>query len=376
MVDFGIRVPAIRGRQGNRIFYVTNLPNEFLRNLFKDVKPAAEQSQRPLDPRHSQAIREYIRQNREEYLLGALTYAMDLEGEFKPLSEDAGDHFALGELNIPLGTSFSSLDGQHRRQALIDLIEEVPSLKAESTAVLLYVEPELKKKRQMFSDMNSTPKKVSKSLNIAFDNRDPFARGAKILIRTHPLLVNRVEELAPRVNSESSNFFSLFAIQDTLKKLFVGSVGRVKDPDSYTEDLVVKRGTDFFDILMQARIEYSEALVSYAQLQEYRKTTILFSSTTLRVVAGATYRTIDFFSVQNLREIEDQLSTGLSSIDFSVDSKLFIAAGFINRGSSTPNARNQEVFGATNRIFNILKGESFEELPKGKGLKRIKIREK
>jgi hypothetical protein len=52
-MNFGINVPAIRGKQGKRTFYVTNLPNEFLRNIFKDVKPAAEQSQRPLDPRHS-----------------------------------------------------------------------------------------------------------------------------------------------------------------------------------------------------------------------------------------------------------------------------------------------------------------------------------
>jgi len=375
-MDFGIKVPAIRGKQGQRAFYVTNLPNEFLRNIFKDVKPAAEQSQRPLDSRHSEDIENYIKHNKAEYLIGALTYAMDQDGEFIPLSTTRGENFTLGELTISLNANFSSLDGQHRRQALINLLDDHPELKSETTAVLIYVEPNLMKKRQMFSDMNSTPKKVSKSLNVAFDNRDPFARGAKILIRKHPLLINRVEELAPRVKSDSRYFYSLSSIQDTLKKLFVGSAGRVSDPEKFTEEVVIQRGTDFFNILQNSRPEFFEASQSLEKLISIRKESILFSSTTLRALAGATYKSLNYYSVDRIKKIEPQLLSALAEIDFSPDSKMFIRAGFIQRGSVTPSARNQEIMSATNAIFELMKDGTVSEEPKKQSGSKIRIRER
>ena len=374
MYDFGIRVPAIRGRQGKRIYYVTNLPNEFLRNIFKDVQPAAEKSQRPIDPRHSHAIQEYIRFNRADYLIGALTYAMDTEGAFKELGESTESDFALGELSIPMDTTFSSLDGQHRRQALIDLLDEIPELKSETTAVLIYVEPDTAKKRQMFSDMNSTPKKVSKSLNVAFDSRDPFAKGAKLLIKKHPMLLNRTEEMAPRVKADSPNFFSLSAVQDTLKKLFVGSAGRVKEPSKYTEKIVLKRGNEFFNILLSARPEYLEALNSASSLDLYRKQTILFSSTTLRAIAGAVHKALNYYGVEELDEINSQIDSALREVDFSTTSKMFIKAGFIKKGSSTPSARNQEILAATNAIFELMKDGSETESHATSSNKKTRIK--
>lgn len=375
-MEFGIKVPAIRGKQGKRIFYVTNLPNDFLRNIFKDVKPAAEKSQRPLDPRHSEDIKAYIRLNHLDYVIGALTYAMDIDGEFTPLTGAGKENFALGELTIPLNSTFSSLDGQHRRQALIDLLDENEQLRHETTAVLIYVESDVVKKRQMFSDMNSTPKKVSKSLNVAFDYRDPFARGAKILIRKHPILVNRVEELAPRVKSDSKNFYSLSAIQDTLKKLFVGSAGRVVDPQKYTEEIVVQRGMDFFNLLQEARPEYTEATVSIEKLIAIRKESILFSSTTLRALAGATYKSLNYYSVDRLISLRKHIKPALMEIDFSSNSKLFIKAGFIQRGSVTPSARNQEIMAATNAIFELMKDGSVSEESSPRRKSKIKIKER
>jgi DGQHR domain-containing protein len=321
-------------------------------------------------------IENYIRQNRADYLVGALTYAMDSEGEFKSIGQSGSDHFTLGELNIPLGTSFSSLDGQHRRQALINLLDENEELKNESTAVLIYVESDVMKKRQMFSDMNSTPKKVSKSLNVAFDNRDPFARGAKILIRKHPLLIDRIEELAPRVKPESPFFYSLSSVQDTLKKLFVGSAGRLKDPHKYTEQLVLQRGTDFFDLLHESRPEFDLAMESLKSLTDFRKNTILFSSTTLRAIAGATHKALNYYSVEKLTTINKELVAAIAEVDFSTHSKLFISAGFIQKGSATPSARNQEVMSATNAIFELMKDGSVVNIKPRNKASGIVIRER
>jgi hypothetical protein len=357
----GINLPAIKGKQGGRTFYVTNLPNAVFESFLKGVESAVEQSQRPLDPRHADQIAEYIRSNPDEYVVGALTFAVDREVPFTKMGDQNFGGFDLGTISLSLNTKFHSLDGQHRREAIIKVQKELEGLGNDSTAVIFYVEPDLFKKRQMFSDMNSTSKKVSKSLNISFDNRDPFARAAKILITQHPMLIDRIEQLAPRVKSDSSDFFSLSSIQDALKKLYVGTGGRVKDPSSMTDEQIVSRGADFFTVLVKARPEYEDAKRNQNALLKYRSSTILFSSTTLRALAGAVFKASLYYSKQSPTALHDKLVKGISKIDFTVNSKLFIEAGFIAAGSSTPSARNQEVIKATEAIYRSLKDGSGEE---------------
>jgi DGQHR domain-containing protein len=365
MNNFGTELPAIKGKQGGRTFYVTNLPNAVFKTFLKGVESAVEPTQRPLDPRHADAIADYIRDNPDEYVIGALTFAVDRELPFKPLDGGENSEFSLGVLSLSLGANVHSLDGQHRREAIIKLQSESQSLSTDSTAVIFYVEPDLTKKRQMFSDMNSTSKKVSKSLNISFDNRDPFARAAKDLITQHPMLKDRVEQLAPRVKADSQDFFSLSSIQDALKKLYVGTGGRVKDASNITDEEIVARGFEFFDVLLKARPEYSEAQRSKSALLAYRTSTILFSSTTLRALAGAVYKANNYYDGQSSTKIHDKLVNGIGKIDFTVKSKLFLDAGFITPDNGTPSARNQEVISATNAIYNALKDGSGTE-PQGR----------
>ena len=359
----GINLPAIKGKQGGRTFYVTNLPNAVFESFLKGVESAVEQSQRPMDPRHADQIAEYIRANPNEYVVGALTFAVDREVPFTKMGDQNFGGFDLGTISLGLNTKYHSLDGQHRREAIIQVQREMENVGSDSTAVIFYVEPDLFRKRQMFSDMNSTSKKVSKSLNISFDNRDPFARAAKILITQHPLLIDRVEQLAPRVKADSSDFFSLSSIQDTLKKLYVGTGGRVKDSSSITDEEIVARGSDFFDLLLKARPEYSEAQRSQTALIAFRSKTILFSSTTLRALAGAVYKATVYYGSQDVYRVHDKLVNAISKIDFTVNSDLFIKANFIAKGSSTPSARNQEVIMATNAIYKSLQDGSGQEPP-------------
>lgn len=361
MNNFGTNLPAIRGVQGGRTFYVTNLPNGVFETILNGIESAAEPTQRPLDPRHADQIAEYIKANPNDYVVGALTYAMDRQSPFTKLGDQDFGGFDLGVMSIPIGTKFHSLDGQHRREAIIKVQREMSGVASDSTAVIFYVEPDLFKKRQMFSDMNSTSKKVSKSLNVSFDNRDPFARAAKVLITQHPLLIDRIEQLAPRVKADSGDFFSLFSIQDALKKLYVGTGGRVKDSSTITEDQIVSRGADFFTMLLKARPEYSEAQRNQAALVKYRSSTILFSSTTLRALAGATFKASQYYIKQSPQVIHDKITSGFAKIDFSTKSKLFLESGFITLENGTPSARNQEVIGATNAIYKALQDGTGEE---------------
>ena len=359
-----IPLPAIRGKQGGRTFYVSNLPNLLVRNFLRDVQSAvdiSERSQRPLDPKHADDITNYLKSNVNEYVVGALTFAMKTEGEFTPLPNQSSDGYELGTLQFNLVQEFHSLDGQHRRQAIIKAMEEVDSIRDDSTAVIFYVEPELKRRQQMFSDMNSTPRKVSKSLNIAYNNRDPFARAAKQLAEDHPLLKGKIEKLQPRVKSDSSVFYSLSSIQDAVKRVVTGSISKGVVIEDLTDNEIQRRGGEFFDLLLKSRNEFTAAANDPKVLQKFREDTILFSSTTLRVLAGAVGRANQYYKAQTPTAIHDKLVNALAKIDFGVNSDLFIKSGFIARGSSTPSARNQEIVAAIRAVTEKMKDGTGEE---------------
>jgi len=359
-----IPLPAIRGRQGGRTFYVSNLPNLLVRNFLRDVQSAveiSERSQRPLDPKHADDITNYLKNNIGEYVVGALTFAMSTEGEFTPLPNQNSSGYELGTLQFDLVQEFHSLDGQHRRQAIIKAMEEVDSIRDDSTAVIFYVEPDLKRRQQMFSDMNSTPRKVSKSLNIAYNNRDPFARAAKVLADSHPLLIGRIEKLQPRVKSDSTDFFSLSSIQDAIKRVVTGSIAKGVDVEDLTDTEIQRRGSDFFDILVKSRSEFSIARDDQKALLKFREDSILFSSTTLRVLAGAVGRAHQYYKAQSPTSVNEKIVSVLTKIDFSVNSELFVSSGFISMGSSTPSARNQEIVSAIRAITEKLKDGTGEE---------------
>ena len=359
-----IPLPAIRGKQGGRTFYVSNLPNLLVRNFLRDVQSAvdiSERSQRPLDPKHADDITNYLKSNVSEYVVGALTFAMKTEGEFTPLPNQSSDGYELGTLQFNLVQEFHSLDGQHRRQAIIKAMEEVDSIRDDSTAVIFYVEPDLKRRQQMFSDMNSTPRKVSKSLNIAYNNRDPFARAAKQLAEDHPLLKGKIEKLQPRVKSDSSDFYSLSSIQDAVKRVVTGSISKGVVIEDLTDNEIQRRGGEFFDLLLKSRNEFTAAANDPKVLQKFREDTILFSSTTLRVLAGAVGRANQYYKAQTPTAIHDKLVNALAKIDFGVNSDLFIKSGFIARGSSTPSARNQEIVAAIRAVTEKMKDGTGEE---------------
>lgn len=329
--------------------YLVLTTNAILTSFFSTEVEAPEgASQRPLDPRHARAIGDYVVQNPADYVLGALTYACDDEGFF----DEAVPGTGLGVLRLPLDARLRSVDGQHRRVGLSQAIQRSRELGTEHAALLIYVEPDLRKRRQMFSDMNNTPRKVAKAVNVAFDSRDPFARAVNRLAEEHPLLADRVERMSARVQPGSAALFTLGAVHDAVKRLFVGPNGRVKDPSKYSEDAVFERAAAFFDLLMEARPELTTTTASEA-LDDLRTRSILLSSTTLRVIAGAVWQA----EMQASSELDHrELVRALKVVDFAPSSQVWVDCGFVSPGKFTPNARNQEVQAATDSLTKLLTG--------------------
>lgn len=343
----GLSVPALRGEQGGRTFYVTLPSNAVLTGFFpSEIEGSEDRSQRPLDPTHARQIRDYITGNAKGYALGALVYAVDQEGAFEEVVSGSG----IGVLRLPLDATLRSIDGQHRREGLRQSVATLPELQRQSTAVLIYVEPDVAQRRQMFSDMNNTARKVSKALNVSYDSRDPFARAAAHVSKEHPLLRSRVDRLSARVLPGSGNLFTLAGIYDALKRLYVGPIGRVKDGSRFDEDDIATRGMQFFDALTAARPELTTT--DPDELDALRAKSILLSSTTLRVLASAVWSAAE--KNGDVSAVLGRLPSVLAQVDFRPDAALWQDSGFVSPGRTTPNARSQEVRAASDALSQIL----------------------
>lgn len=342
---------ALRGKQGDRTLYLVLPSNRTIDEVFTaEVEPHDERAQRALNPKHAQNITDYVLENRSEYVLGAITYAVDVEGVFKPVSPGA----PFGTLELPSDARLRSVDGQHRRRGLSEAMTKLEDIADDNTALLLYVEDDLQRRRQMFSDMNWTPRRVSASQNVAFDSRDPFSRATQRLVRSHSLLKGRVEQEQARVARGSSLLFTLGAIYDATKRLWLGPNGRLKSYAGLDEEVIVDRAKRFFDLL-SSRPELSAADDGQS-MQLVRDNTILLSSTTLRVLAGAVHHCIDHHRRQGTPFHSEDLTSPLAKVDFRPEAQLWISSGFVSPGKSTPNARNQEVSRATNLLAGELLG--------------------
>ena len=358
---YGLTIPALRGKQGKRTFYLLMTPNSVLNNFFTvNMEPESDRSQRTMDPKHAEEIGEYIVENPDEYVMGAITYAVDAEGSFNATDVDG----SIGTLTIPLNANLRCLDGQHRRVGLKEAIDIDERFQDDSTGILLYVEPDLSARRQMFSDMNATPKVVAKALNVSFDSRDPFAQAAVRLAKENTLLLDNTEMQGVRVKASSSDLFSLAAVYDSLKRLTFGRTlpsGRVASHSHSVDDLV-ELGNEFFDLLREARPELTQLMTlddEYADspaervkaIKAFRDTTLLLSSTTLRVIAGAIKE-----AMSETGKPMGDFRQPLAAIDFRPTNSRFQEVGFVTPGKSTPNARNQEVLAATDHVTALLVG--------------------
>ena len=345
----GLSLPALRGRQGSRVLYLTLPSNAILNNYFPiDIEPTEDRSQRALDPAHAKQIAQYITANPGDYALGAITYAIDTDGFFTEVEPGSN----IGLLRLPLDAKLRSIDGQHRREGIRLAIDAFADLARQSTALLLYVEEDLAKRRQMFSDMNNTARKVSKALNVSYDTRDPFARVAGELAASHPLLTDRVDREGSRVQPGTGNLFTLASIHDALKRLFVGPSGRVKDSGRYDEEEIRARGAALFDAILAARPELHPGTPTEV-IEETRTRSILLSSTTLRVVASAFWSASEEMAVSPA-EWGQFFTARLGSVDFSPSATIWAESGFVSPGRATPNARSQEMKAASDALSKLL----------------------
>lgn len=345
MSKYGLTLPAVRGKQGDREFYLLSVPNAVLNNFFTvNMDPPEEKSQRQLDPKHATDIKTYLLANRRDYVLPTVVYAVDSECRFQQIGKEDVD---IGTLTIPAGTNMRSLDGQHRRQGLNEAIAEDPTFSTDNTSILIYVEPSIQKRRQMFSDMNSTPKIVNKGLNIKFDSRNPFNLASVRLNADHPHFAGMFEEEAKRLPADSDKWYLLSALHDSLQRLVSGSSGRKSLANEYTEQDIYNIGKEFLDLLWDSRPEYADVVSGKISAADMRARSILFWGGGLRAVAGAIWTARITDGNKSIESYKGQVEY----LNLASNNPVWVQIGFIAPGRTTPLEKHATLKAAGDEIY-------------------------
>lgn len=172
------RVPATRGRMGKTEYYTATLPFGAVTKLFTfspdemaDLTPE-NRSQRELKKKRIPEIAAYILDH-DDYIFSAITVSVDsYEIEFTEVAEGAD----LGELVLPLEAKYVVNDGQHRVAGIQEALRSDPRLSTDTISVVVLPDGGLERSQQIFSDLNRTVHKTSKSLDILYDHRLPINR--------------------------------------------------------------------------------------------------------------------------------------------------------------------------------------------------------
>ena len=215
--------PAIRGVQARREFFVSMVPLRMVSKVFS----FNEDGDSPPDLRHQRALNKarlpamvrYIVGNRDSYTFSAITASIDAEVRFEGYGEVAQAGLKMGVLHVPMGAKFVINDGQHRRAAIAQALEECPDLGDESIAVVFFMDTGLSRCQQMFSDLNGHAVRTSRAINILFDHRQHAGEIAKHIAFEAAAFRGLVEMDRSTLAARSKKLVTLSAIYAACKDL-------------------------------------------------------------------------------------------------------------------------------------------------------------
>ena len=231
MVANKMDLAAIRGNMGAREYYSVMFPLALVPRYFKyrdwGTMPPEQRAQRTLAVKRVPEITRYILEHEDDWVFSSLTASFDADAEFLPSELDSD----LGILRLPLGAEFLINDGQHRRAAIEAALQENKMLETQKISVVLFPMEDLERNQQVFSDLNRTVHKTSRSLDILYDHRDPMNKIAIAVADAVPIFRGRVEKDRVSVAQRSQKFVALSALYDAN----VALLGKVKEVDTDDE---------------------------------------------------------------------------------------------------------------------------------------------
>ena len=233
-MKYSYRFPVVRGKQAGREYYIAMAPLNMLAKLFPNdeefVLPEYR-AQRKLNESRIPIISRYITENRDSYVFSALAASIDGYFEFHESKEENG----TGILEVSMDARFLINDGQHRKAAILEAIEEDYTLRDETISVVFFEDQGLARSQQIFTDLNKHAVKTSNSISELYDSRDNVAVVTRNVISKIPFLDEYVDKERDIIGKFSSTLFTLNTFYIANKKIL-----RRNPCDEHFEDFLFK----------------------------------------------------------------------------------------------------------------------------------------
>lgn len=242
-----LTVPATRGQMGDTEYYTANFPMGMIVKLFQydpDAMsgiPPEQRHQRELKKSRVPEIAEYIIDN-EDYFFSSITVSVDASDlVFEPSPIDKN----LGMVRLPMEADWIVNDGQHRVAGIAEALKKDPERKVDTLSVVILPDGGLERAQQLFSDLNRTVQKTSKSLDILFDHREPLNVITNAVVERVKLFKGRTDKERVSLSVRSADFATLSGIQVANRQLLadLNTLKLTDDDLKKFEDLAV----DFWD---------------------------------------------------------------------------------------------------------------------------------
>ena len=238
--EFEYVFPAIRGVQAGREYYVTMCPLRLIPRLFlfnEEELPPEMRAQRSLNKARVPEMARYIVDNPESYIFSALTASVNAEVRFESLTGGTGPAERIGTLTIPMSATFVINDGQHRRAAIQQAINDNPTIGDETIAIVMFIDVGLARCQQMFADLNRYAIRPAKSIGVLYDHRDELSIISKSLVFRSELFNDLTEMETSNLAARSRKLFTLSALH-TANKVLLDEI----EPESFERrvDLTVE----------------------------------------------------------------------------------------------------------------------------------------
>lgn len=232
-MNFIYKFSVVKGIQASREYYIAMVPLKMLSRLF----PSADEyvlpeyrAQRKLNEARIPVISQYILDNRVSYVFSALAASIDGAFKFCAFSENAD----VGVLEISMDAKFLINDGQHRKSAILEALQEDESLENETIPIVFFTDKGLERSQQIFTDLNKNAVKTSNSLSELYDSRDQMAVITRDVIWKIDFLNTYTDKEKDILGKFSSNLFTLNTFY-TANKVVAG-----RSVDSEIEEFLYK----------------------------------------------------------------------------------------------------------------------------------------
>lgn len=326
--------PAVKGIQARKEYYITMIPLKMLSELFSDNEDMVipeQRAQRKLNETRIPMISKYILDNRDSYVFSALAASIDGKYSFKP-NTVSGD---VGMLEISKNARFLINDGQHRKAAILNAINEDLSLNEETISIVLYADQGLERSQQIFTDLNKNAVKTSNSISELYDSRDELAVLTRSVIWKIDFLNKYTDKEKDILGKYSSSLFTLNTFY-MANKYIVGK----NDVKKYKEFLL-----HFWTLV-------TDNMKPWQELQHGERTKVDLRGNyiaTQNIVIQAFGR-VGNYLYENQTELEDCLKK-IEEIDWCRSSKQWYMRAVGKRGRIITNKR------AALLIANVIKRE-------------------